>query len=218
MITQELIAGIEQIGISLSEEMIDEFKIYHRELLLWNKRMNLVSLRDERLLVRRHFLDSLEAVQFIPQNAIVLDIGSGAGFPGVPIKIVRADIKIDLLEPKLKRFEFLDYLVNTLSLEVRIYRSRVEEFSVPEGSGFPLRYNKYDVVLARSVGKLKWLTKVAEPILALNGRAITYKGSRFVEEFSEIPKKAGKEVRDWEIEARQPRSFCAGTLVVLRRI
>jgi len=170
--------------------------------------MNLISLRDEQILVRRHFLDSLEAVQFIPQKAIVLDIGSGAGFPGVPIKIVRSDIKIDLLEPKLKRFNFLVHLVNTLLLDIGLYRSRVEEFYVPE-SIRGLRYNKYDIVLSRSVGNLKWLTKVAVPFLAPKGRAITYKGSRFEEEF--------KEVKDWEIEFRYPRSFCAGTIVGLRK-
>ncbi|MBI4723196.1 MAG: 16S rRNA (guanine(527)-N(7))-methyltransferase RsmG [Candidatus Stahlbacteria bacterium] len=199
MIAQELMAGASKIGISLSEEMIEKFKIYYKELLLWNKRMNLISRGDEQIVIRRHFLDSLQAVQCIPQNAKVLDIGSGAGFPGVPIKIARADIKLDLLEPKLKRFEFLDYLVNTLSLEVRIYRNRVED----------LTYREYDIILSRSVGNLKWLTKVAVPILVSNGRVITYKGSRFEEEF--------KEVRGWEIEFRHPRSFCAGIIVGLKR-
>lgn len=198
---KELLQGTEQLGIELSNTMIEKFKIYYNELLAWNKKMNLVSHGDEKRIVSRHFLDSLNATQFIPQNAQVIDVGSGAGFPGIPIKIIREDIKIDLLEPKLKRFNFLNHLVNTLGLDVRICRTRVEQFS----STVPV----YGVILARSVGKLKWITKVVSHILADDGLIITYKGSRFVEEL--------KEVRGWKIEHITNRKFCLGSIVVLRR-
>ncbi len=197
---RELRKGTKKLGIELSDSMIEKFIVYQRELLEWNKKMNLVSSRDEQRLIKRHFLDSLEPIKFIPDEARVLDIGSGAGFPGVPIKIIRDDIHLDLLEPKLKRFNFLSHLVKTLNLSIGIYRERIEDFDNNE---------MYDIVLSRSVGKLKWLTPVALSVLSSDGKIITYKGSRFWEEF--------KEIDNWKIFHRKPRKFCDGTIVVLKR-
>ncbi len=197
---RELRKGAKRLGIELSDSMIEKFIVYQRELLEWNKKMNLVSSRDETRLIKRHFLDSLEPTKFIPDGARVLDIGSGAGFPGVPIKIIRDDIHLDLLEPKLKRFNFLNHLVKTLNLSIGIYRERVEDFS---------NSKVYDIVLSRSVGKLKWLTPVALSVLSPDGKIVTYKGSRFWDEF--------KEIDGWKIFYRKSRKFCDGTIVVLKR-
>ena len=194
----ELRDGMNELGIELSNEMMDKFSLYHNELLGWNKRMNLVSRNDEPKIVNRHFLDSLDIIEFIPHNASMLDIGSGAGFPGIPIKIVRPDIKIDLLEPKLKRFNFLTHLTDTLGIEVGLYKCRAEEFS-----------GNYDIVLSRSVGKLSWLTKVSAPLLADDSELITYKGSRLRLELNEII--------GWDIVDIKPRKFCAGNIVVLKK-
>lgn len=204
-LAKELIKGAEVIGIKLSKAMIEKFNTYREELLVWNKKMNLISMGDESRIVKRHFLDSLNATKFIPPNASVLDVGSGAGFPGVPIKIVREDIKLDLLEPKFKRCDFLNHLVNVLSLEIGVYMSRVENFS-----------GKYDVILSRAVGKLKWLTKVATPLLATDGRVITYKGTEFWTEFYAMDMR--KELNRWEVESRERRKFCGGTIVVLKKV
>ena len=198
LMKEELRSGAGKLGIEITDSMLEKFEIFHRELLLWNKRMNLVSRGDEERIVRRHFLDSLNAVEFIPRNASVLDIGSGAGFPGVPIGIVRKDTVIELLEPKLKRFEFLDHLLGALGLKMKACRARAEEIS-----------ERYDVILSRSVGNLKWLVRAADTTLAPGGRAITYKGSGFWRELEAI--------KGWTIEHRKQREFCRGTIVVLKR-
>ena len=209
---EELRRGASKLGIELSESAMEKFKVYHRELLEWNKKINLVSLRDEQRITERHFLDSLSASQFIPAKSRVLDIGSGAGFPGIPIKITRDDICLTLLEPKLKRFNFLNHLAEALKLSIEIHRERVEDFRnhlLFVGAGLPRPYQSYDAILSRSVGKLKWLAYVALPFLAPNGRIITYKGSRFLDEF--------KEIDNCEILHLKPREFCAGTIAVLRQ-
>jgi 16S rRNA (guanine527-N7)-methyltransferase len=195
---KELRSGAKKLDIEVTDSMLEKFEIFHKELLLWNKRMNLVSHGDEERIVRRHFLDSLNAVEFIPPNASVLDIGSGAGFPGVPIGIVREDVVVELLEPKLKRFEFLCHLVGALGLKMKVCRARVEDIS-----------RRYDVLLSRSVGKLEWLVRAANTTLTPEGRAITYKGSGFWGEF--------EAVKGWKIEHRKQRAFCRGAIVVLKR-
>ncbi|MDI6841119.1 MAG: 16S rRNA (guanine(527)-N(7))-methyltransferase RsmG [bacterium] len=196
--------GLNLLGIRLSDLELKKFEIYHRELLNWCEKVNLISERDRTKIVTRHFLDSLSAAEFIPlrgepHRARVLDVGSGAGFPGIPIKIARPDIELDILEPRLKRVEFLNHLIKAIEVEAKIYRERVEDFKL----------KSYDVILSRSVGNLKWLTKVAAPILASDGRIVTYKGSRFSDEF--------KEVRGWNLIYRKQREFVAGTIVVLKK-
>jgi 16S rRNA (guanine527-N7)-methyltransferase len=195
---KELEKEMSELKISVSKNIIKKFKIYYNELLIWNKKMNLISKKDEHRIIKRHFLDSLDVIPFIPNNACVLDIGSGAGFPGIPIKIVRKDIKMDLIEPRLKRFKFLTHIVNLLSLKVEIYRERAEDFS-----------GEYNVVLSRSVGKLKWLIQVADPLLLPSGKIITYKGSRFWNEF--------KEIEGWQIICKKERKFSQGIIAVLTR-
>ncbi len=205
MIKEKLEEGAKKLKITLSDSMIEKFEIYQKELLEWNKRMSLISSRDESRVVERHFLDSLESIKFIPEGAKILDIGSGAGFPGIPIKIVRNDIHVDLLEPKLKKFTFLNHLVETLELSVGIYEERVEYFSSDNSENRDI----YDIIFSRSVGNLKWFTKAVIPILLPDGKIITYKGSRFWDEFNEI--------YNWKILHREARNFCEGTIVVLKR-
>ncbi|MCK4353485.1 16S rRNA (guanine(527)-N(7))-methyltransferase RsmG [candidate division WOR-3 bacterium] len=190
----ELNQGARKLEIKLSDSMIEKFKAYHQELLIWNQRINLISRRSTSIIP--HFLDSLESVNFIPENARVLDVGTGAGFPGIPIKIVREDIELDLLEPRLKRFNFLNHIVSILKLTTNIYRKRVEEFS-----------GKYDVLISKSVGSLEWFAKSANHLIN-SGIIITYKGSRFWDEF--------KKVKGWEIIHREKRKFMTGTIVVLK--
>jgi 16S rRNA (guanine527-N7)-methyltransferase len=195
-VRKELKEGAERLGIKITDSMLERFEVFHEELLLWNRRMNLISRGDEQRIVRRHFLDSLNAVEFVPPNASILDIGSGAGFPGVPMGIVRNDVMIELLEPKLKRFEFLSHLVGALGLEIKVRRARVEDVS-----------ERYDVILSRSVGKLEWLVRAGRHVLASGGRAITYKGSGFEKEL--------EAVKGWTVEDRKQREFCRGSIVVL---
>jgi 16S rRNA (guanine527-N7)-methyltransferase len=200
----EFIDGARSLGIEIDEKGLVKFERYLEILLLWNRRVNLVSKRDEGRIAKRHFLDSLSALSFIPENVRVLDIGSGAGFPGIPIRIVRNDITLDIVESRRKRCLFLRNLVSTLGLEnISIYCARIEDFS-----------GVYNVVLARSVGKLSWLIRVTSIFIENGGVLITYKGERLEKEMSDArPEESGFKIREI-----RDREFSRGKLVVLEKI
>jgi 16S rRNA (guanine527-N7)-methyltransferase len=177
-------------GISLSEEMIDKFKAYTSLLLEWNQRMHLVSKRDgnpDRIL--RHFVDSLcifKAID-IPRNARHLDLGSGAGFPGVPIKIVRRDVHLILVESIRKKTLFLRKLSESLgSKRINVIHGRAEEIG-----DCPDLKEKFDLVTAKGVGELKDTIRLSIPFLASQGVLASYKGKAVKRETEETHLMAG---------------------------
>jgi 16S rRNA (guanine527-N7)-methyltransferase len=163
------------LGIDLSEEMVDKFKAYTTLVLEWNQRMHLVSKRDakpDRIL--RHFVDSLTIFKAIdiPKNAKLLDLGSGAGFPGVPIKIVRDDIRLTLVESIHKKTLFLRKLIQSLRLElVGVENRRAEELALQ-----PALQDEFDIVTAKAVGSLREILKSSLPLLRTGGGLMAYKG------------------------------------------
>lgn len=162
------------IGINLKTEELEKFNLYFNALFSWNKKINLVSRRGEGR-IEFHFLDSLFASRFIESNAKVLDIGAGAGFPGIPIRIFRDDITLSVCESKRKKYLFLKYLVELLKLEnVTLFCERAESLS-----------NSYDVILEREIGKLKYFVRIAYPLLANHGKLIAYKGDAVDAEIKE---------------------------------
>lgn len=175
------------IGIDLKTEEIEKFNLYLNALLSWNKRINLVSRRDEGR-IGFHFLDSLSASQFIESNKKVLDIGAGAGFPSIPIRIFRNDIILSICESKRKKYLFLKYLIELLKLEnVTLFCERAESLN-----------NSYDVILEREIGKLQYFVGIAQPLLANHGKLIAYKGNNVDAEIKEtLPymQKLGIEVK-----------------------
>jgi 16S rRNA (guanine527-N7)-methyltransferase len=175
------------IGINLETEEIEKFNLYLNALLSWNKRINLVSKKDEGR-IGFHFLDSLSASQFIESNKKVLDIGAGAGFPSIPIRIFRNDIILSICESKRKKYLFLKYLTELLKLEnVTLFCERAEFLN-----------NSYDVILEREIGKLKYFVRIAHPLLANHGKLIAYKGDEVEPEIKEVLpyiKKLGIEIK-----------------------
>jgi len=175
------------IGINLKARELEKFNSYFNALLSWNKRINLVSKRDEGR-IEFHFLDSLFASQFIENNAKVLDIGAGAGFPSIPIRIFRSDIVLSVCESKRKKYLFLKYLIELLKLEnVTLFCERAESLN-----------NSYDVILEREIGKLKYFVRIAHPLMASHGKLIAYKGNKVdveIEEALPYMQKVGIEVR-----------------------
>jgi len=175
------------IGINLRANELEKFNLYFDALLLWNKRINLVSRRDEDK-IEFHFIDSLFASKFIKSNTKVLDIGAGAGFPSIPIRIFRDDIILSVCESKRKKYLFLKYLVELLGLEnVTLFCERAESLS-----------NSYDVILERGIGKLKYFVRIAYPLLESHGELIAYKGDNVhieIEEALSYMRKVGIEVK-----------------------
>jgi len=161
------------------------FKLYLDELLEWNKKFNLTAVTDPEEIKTRHFEDSLsilQAVEFSHQS--VLDIGPGAGFPGIPLKIVRPKIKLTLLEATRKKCEFLKHIIKVLGLkEAEVVWGRAGQWRSPQ---------QFEVVVVRAVAKLPELVKVSLPYLWPGGIMVAMKQAEVEEEVEEARKNIDK--------------------------
>ena len=157
---------------------LEKFDEYRSLLKWWNEnRCNLTAITNDAEIEVKHFIDSLYGEKFIKKNATVLDVGSGAGFPGLPLKIVRDDINLTMLDSVNKKVEFLKAVIEKLNLSnVRAIHSRVEDLSKNE---------KYDVVLSRAVASLRTLLEYTLPFLRVGGIFIAYKSGEVEEELNE---------------------------------
>ncbi|MBX3052799.1 MAG: 16S rRNA (guanine(527)-N(7))-methyltransferase RsmG [Caldilineaceae bacterium] len=187
-----LVRGCNQLGIVLSEKQIGQFSLYFDLLAEWNQKMNLTAIDDLAGVQTKHFLDSLVGLPLIqeemgegkatPQWAI--DVGSGAGFPGLPLKIACPDMKLVLLDGTGKKVRFLEEVVAALKLsQVEVVQGRAEEVGHNE------RYRgKFDLVVARAVARLNTLVEYLIPFARQGGFVVTYKGPGAAEEFMEARK------------------------------
>lgn len=148
------------------------FEIYLQELLIWNKKFNLTAIDDPQEIRTRHFEDSLSVLQAVDlQSQKVVDIGPGAGFPGIPLKIERPNIKLTLVEATRKKVEFLKHIVSVLNLsDVEVIWGRGEDISKKA-----VHHMKYDVALARAVAKLPELIGYCVPFLKVGGIFVAQK-------------------------------------------
>lgn len=179
----ELLAkGSELLGLDLSPGDLAVFDIYLGKLLEWNRVINLTSLGREEDIIVKHFLDSLSCLLSgkIENGQEILDIGTGAGFPGIPIKIVKPGIKLTLLDSSKKRIDFLLQLTKALGLEVKLVPLRSEEFARSDGRDL------FDVVLARAVSTTPVLLEYALPLLKEGGYLIAQKGPKIAEELDRV--------------------------------
>ena len=175
------------LDINLSLKSQEKFNLYLSELSSWNKRINLISRKkDKPEDIYRHFVDSLlvfKAVQ-IPENSKIMDLGSGAGFPAIPMKIIRDDLKIIMIESIRKKSLFLNDMIVLLGLDDIIYlRERVENLiNVPEFKDY------FDFVTAKAFGKLKDTIPASYPLLKQGGVLVAYKGSSYKTEIIDFLK------------------------------
>lgn len=170
--------GLNELSLSVKSEQVSSFLTYLEELKRWNKAYNLTSLRRDDEIITKHFLDSLLYLKALPEGSIeVIDVGSGAGFPGIPLKIIRPEIRLYLVEPSRKKAGFLMHIVKTLRLEsVDIIGKRIEEVS-----GI-----KVDVALTRALFDIRDFHKKASHLLKDGGRLILSKGPKVEEEIGKI--------------------------------
>lgn len=152
-----------------------KFDIYYNELIEYNEKVNLTAITEREEVFIKHFYDSCLGEQFIPRNSSVVDVGTGAGFPGLPLKLVRPDIDLHLVDSLNKRVVFLDYLKSKLGVEFNTYHSRAEEFA-------NLYREKFDICVSRAVAKLSTLLEYCLPLVKVGGALIAYKGASSEEE------------------------------------
>jgi 16S rRNA (guanine527-N7)-methyltransferase len=167
-----LIAAAGEMGLTLTQAQIALFEAYRETLLLWSSKMNLVSLQSELDLPVRHFIDSLTLLPYLPAGpGTLLDIGSGAGFPAIPVKIFRPDLHVTLLEASRKKCSFLKELIRRLGLrEIAVLNCRLEELLQKD----PLP--SFDVIVSRATLKLPELLRGGLPLLKQGGVLAAMKG------------------------------------------
>ena len=170
--------GAREVGVVLNQKMVQAFLLYLSELKEWNKKINLTSLKEDESIVTNHFIDSLSIIPYLPSSATVLDLGSGAGFPGVPLKIAAPALTITLLEATRKKANFLRHITRILGLtNIAVVECRAEKFSaaVPAHPGFSF-------VLARAFAPLKTLLRLGYPLVRQGGYLVAMKGEKADEE------------------------------------
>ena len=156
--------------ISLSPKQLDQFELFYNMLIETNKSMNLTAITDEDEVIEKHFIDSLTILKYFENNKKVIDVGTGAGFPGIPISIMRKDLNFTLLDSLNKRILFLNEVVNTLKLDnVKNVHGRAEEFAKNHRE-------IYDYATSRAVANLSTLTEYLLPFVKIGGKCICMKG------------------------------------------
>ena len=170
------------LGIELNEQQMAQFDIYKNELLQWNAKTNLISENSSQEIITRHFLDSLTALQFIGKpNARIIDVGCGAGFPGLPLKIALPTLKLYLLETNRKKVSFLKHIIRLLNLSAAfVLHDRVENIIKTD-----TWKKKFDVLISRAAFKLSELLPQGEYFLDLGGKLIALKGPNVDEELAQ---------------------------------
>mgnify|MGYP004450951811 CR=1 FL=1 len=172
---------INEMNIVFQKEKIKKLYIYMELLIEWNEKINLTAITNPEEIILKHFIDSLTISKEIPKGASLVDVGTGAGFPGIPIKILREDINVTLVDSLNKRIKFLDEVIEQLNLtDISAVHARAEEFGKMD------KYReKFDVATSRAVANLSTLSEYLITLLTENGIAIFMKGSDIKEELED---------------------------------
>ncbi|MBD0315744.1 MAG: 16S rRNA (guanine(527)-N(7))-methyltransferase RsmG [Nitrospiraceae bacterium] len=174
------------IGIALSNEQLQAFQTYLVQLQLWNRSTNLTSITDAEDIVAKHFIDSIAALQAetMAIGARVLDVGSGAGFPGIPLHVARPDLHVALLEPAQKKASFLHFIAGSLHLDrVKVYNETFERFMVRH------RLQRFEYIVTRAL---------RYDVILAHGRALLNPGGKIILYLSQ-PFEAGQWSSDWVV-------------------
>lgn len=189
-LSQLLKDGATHYGKELKQSEVEQFTIYMELLKDWNTKINLTAIEDDREIIIKHFIDSLSILPYLKDEKLkLIDVGTGAGFPGIPIKIANKNLEVTLLDSLDKRVKFLNEVINTANIsgdgkegQIRAVHGRAEDMGVN-----PAFREKYDIAVARAVANLPVLLEYCLPFVKINGFFIAMKGSS-TEEFENCGK------------------------------
>ena len=174
----DFVQRLKDFNIKINDEQIKKFMNYMNLLLEWNEKINLTAITQPEEVKLKHFVDSLTVLKYINDDDKVIDIGTGAGFPGIPLKIMNENTKITLLDSLNKRINFLNIVIETLNLRnIQAIHGRAEEIARNK-----LYREKYDVAVSRAVANLSTLTEYMLPFVKVGGKCICMKGANVNEE------------------------------------
>lgn len=205
-----------KINIMLNDEQLEQFYKYMNLILEWNEKINLTAITDENEFITKHFIDSATIVQYIKDEEKVIDIGTGAGFPGIPLSIIKNKTNITLVDSLNKRINFLNQVVVDLKLKnVKAVHSRAEEIG---------KNNEYresnDIVVSRAVAKLNILAEYMLPLVNVGGKCICMKGPDCEEEIN-LSKTAIKTLGGKIEKIEQftlPNSDMKRTIIIIKKV
>ena len=177
--------GMQELGVSLTNSQEEAFQIYYNELCSWNERVNLTSIIDYFEVQVKHFLDSLTVLLAIDAREIeyakVIDVGTGAGFPAIPLKIMFSDLDVSLIDSIGKKTKFLNHLLSQLNLsDVKVFTDRAEKLAHDNNMR-----ERFDFVLARAVARMPVLLEYTLPFCVVGGKVVAWKHGGIDEELSE---------------------------------
>jgi 16S rRNA (guanine527-N7)-methyltransferase len=183
LFSEHLKTAATDFGLSLSDEQVRMFSHYQEILVEWNQKINLTAITDPQEIAVKHFIDSLSCLdaEVFPIGCSVIDVGTGAGFPGLPLKIYRPDIQLCLVDSLQKRIKFLQTVIKDLEIKnVEIHHLRAEEAGRLKGCRA-----RFDVAVSRAVARLGVLCELCLPLVRVGGYFVAMKGAKFREEISE---------------------------------
>ncbi len=215
MKTEEFVAELTELGISITKKQLNQLELFSKLLIEWNQKINLTRITEKDDIYLKHFYDSLTICKIINLKEVetLCDIGTGAGFPGIPLKIIFPNIKITLIDSLQKRVNYLNDIIKKLSLEnINAIHIRGEEYAKIDS-------NKFDIVTARAVANLKELSNICLPLVKIDGFFVPMKAN--ADEEIEISKKIisdlGGQIEQVEV-FRLPKENSIRTLIKIKKI
>lgn len=216
--TTQFVKDLEKLNVHLSEKQIEQFLTYYEMLVKKNQFVNLTAITEYEDVMKKHFVDSISLIKAydVKKQTTVIDVGTGAGFPGLALKIAYPELKMTLLDSLNKRIQFLDDVIKELKLtDIKTIHGRAEDFARPD----KLR-EKFDLCVSRAVANLSTLSEYCLPFVKVGGYFISYKSERISEEIKSAEKAIsilGGQVNK-QIEFKLPNSDIYRNLFVIQKI